>query len=223
MPVINIGGGTIASTITSDITEIKINKSFPGKITTTATTNIGAVGRTRSLILEPAIITSGIAGTLKRKIGMPGVIATTSRSEIQYFLEASPTPPPKGQLLKADISVFLDKKAKPPLFAGSRLIKGDLIPLSFKIQGQKLAGLNASFMATSKDGLLTITKSSIYEAAPTLDGLTTVETMTGSFSIDPADTASFPDSEVEMSYKLVFSDSLGRYYTVEKGNFTVYS
>ena len=122
---------------------------------------------------------------------------------------------------------MLQPGSSAPTFSGSRLVKGDLTPVSFKSQGQRLAGLNAEFTAKRKDDPLAspIVKSgsAVHQTDPAVDSQTKIETVMGGFSIDPGDTENFPDSEVELSYTLKFSDGLGRVYTVVSGSFTVYS
>lgn len=225
----NLAPGVIASTVTADISTIKIRKDFgkPGLIATTTNASIGALGKKRSVKFDAIAFTSNIAGTLKRKQHFPsGAIASTTESLVEFFLNVSPVAPPQGTLHKADLGSLLLGLAA-PAFSGSRLVKGDLTPLSFKIQGQKLSGLTANFKAIRKDdptaALIVKTGVTVHQASPTIDPQTKIETMMGSFYIDPSDTASFPDSEVELSYTLKFSDGLGRVYTVVSGNFTVYS
>ncbi|QLE47874.1 hypothetical protein FD724_06945 [Nostoc sp. C057] len=125
------------------------------------------------------------------------------------------------------MSTLLQPGSSAPVFSGSRLVRGDLTPVSFKIQGQKLDGLNAEFTAKRKDDPLAApiikTGSAIHQTDPAVDNQTKVETVMGSFYIEPADTEDFPDSEVELSFVLKFSDGNGRVYTVVSGSFTVYS
>jgi hypothetical protein len=228
--MVNFPIGAIASTTTADISTIKIRKNFgkPGAIATVLSASVGTLGKKRSVRPDAIAITSNLTGTLKRKLKFPGgAIASTTQSQVKFFLNVSPAAPPKGTLHRADLSTLLQPNSTAPAFSGSRLVKGDLTALSFKIQGQKLAGLNAEFIAKRKDDLLasTIVKSgsAVHQIDPTVDTQTKIETVMGSFSIDPGDTEDFPDSEVELSYTLKFSDGLGRVYTVVSGSFTVYS
>jgi hypothetical protein len=224
----NLASGAIASTTTTDISAIKIRKNLGqnrqiGGITTAS---IGATGKKRSIAPLSAIITSGLIGTLKRRLKLGvGVIASSIESEVRFFLSVSPAAPPKGNLFRADLSTVQQPGSSPPSFAGSRLVKGDLIPLTFKIQGQKLSGLNAVFTAKRKDDPTAdpITKSGFHQTSPAIDAQTKIEAMMGSFAIESADTEDFPDSEIELSYTLKFTDGIGRIYTVESGSFTVYS
>ena len=221
--------GAIASTTTADIATIKIRKNLgkPGVITTVSSATVGALSKKRSVKPDAAVINSDLSGTLKRKLNFPaGAIASTTESQVKFFLNVSPVAPPKGTLHRADLSALLQPSSTAPLFSGSRLVKGDLTPLSFKIQGQRLVELQAEFTAKRKDDPLAapIIKSgaAVHQTAPAIDNQTKIETMMGSFSIDPGDTEAFPDSEVELSYTLKFSDGLGRVYTVTSGSFTVY-
>ncbi|MBD2771143.1 hypothetical protein [Iningainema tapete] len=224
MAQLTLPSGTLATETSADVGEIKIVKNIGnGLITTKSSAGVGAVGRVRSLLamatpsLSPltANIASSLSGTLKRKLKLPaGTIASTIVSALRFFLAAEQTPPPKGKLTLAGSS-----------FAGSRLVKGDLIPLSFTITGQRLEGLTALYTAKRKDNPLapTLVKANIHLTDVAIDPKTGIETMTGAFSIEPADTESFPDGEVELSYTFKLTDGLGRVYTLEKGSFTVFS
>jgi hypothetical protein len=226
----NLASGVIASTTTADIATIKIRKNLsrPGVIATTTTASVGALGKKRSVKPDAVAFTSNLSGTLKRKLHFPaGAIASTTQSQVKFFLNVSPVAPPKGSLHRADLSTLLQPNSTSPAFSGSRLVKGDLTPVSFKIQGQRLDGLNAEFTAKRKDDPQEppIVKSgaAVHQTDPAVDSQTKVETVMGSFALEPADTEDFPDSEVELSFVLKFSDGLGRVYTVVSGSFTVYS
>ncbi|MBD2489028.1 hypothetical protein [Aulosira sp. FACHB-615] len=226
MPVVYLSAGTLASTTESDIDEIKIvkNISRPGVISTVSTATSGLIAKKRSVKPDAANITSGLSGTLKRNLKFPaGTLASATTTNIKFFLNASPAAPPQGVLYRADLSTLLGATA--PRFKGSRLVKGDLVPMSFRVNGQKLDGLEAEFTAKRKDDPLAaaIVKSSLHQTDPVIDSQTKVETMMGSFALEPSDTSDFPDSEVELSYSVKFSDGLGRVYTIEIGSFTVYS
>ncbi|WP_375495933.1 hypothetical protein [uncultured Nostoc sp.] len=230
MAQLNFPAGAVASATTANISAIKIRKDFgrPGIIATTSIASVGSLSKKRSV--EPGAIafTSNLSGTLKRKLNFPsGAIASVTQSQVKFFLNVSPVSPPKGSLHRADLSTLLQPGSSAPAFSGSRLVKGDLTPLSFQIQGQKLAGLNAEFTAKRKDDLLaapiTKTGAAVHQTDPAVDNQTKIETVMGSFAIEPGDTDGFPDSEVELSYTLKFSDGLGRVYTVVSGSFTVYS
>ncbi|MBW4677667.1 MAG: hypothetical protein KME52_27810 [Desmonostoc geniculatum HA4340-LM1] len=230
MPQLNFPSGAIASTTTSDIATIKIRKNLgkSGVIATVSAASVGALGKKRSVRPDAIAITSNLSGTLKRKLRFPaGAIASQAQSQVKFFLNVSPVAPPKGSLHRADLSTLLQPGSSAPAFSGSRLVKGDLTPVSFKIQGQRLDGLDAEFTAKRKDDPLALpiikTGASVHQTDPAVDNQSKIETVMGSFSIDPGDTEDFPDSEVELSYTLKFSDGLGRVYTVVSGSFTVYS
>ncbi|MCC5640632.1 hypothetical protein LC593_33335 [Nostoc sp. CHAB 5844] len=230
MPELYFPSGTLASTTESDVDEIKIVKNLgrPGLIATVSTATAGLIAKKRSVRPDVANITSGLSGTLKRNLNFPaGAIASLTQSQVKFFLNVSPVAPPKGTLHKADLGTLLQPGSTVPMFSGSRLVKGDLTPLSFKIQGQKLSGLTATFTAKRKDdptaAPIIKTGAAVHQTASSVDNQTLVETMMGSFYIEPSDTSSFPESEVELSYTLKFSDGLGRVYTVVSGSFTVYS
>lgn len=239
MPQLNFPSGAYASTTAADIATIKIRKNLSrsGVIATTTTASVGALGKKRSVKPDAIAFASNLSGTLKRKLHFPpGAIASVTQSQVKFFLNVSPAAPPHGTLHRADLSTLLQpmpfgyaqgEPSTASKFSGSRLVKGDLTPISFKIQGQKLSGLMAEFTAKRKDDPLAspIVKSglAVHQTSPVIDPQTKVETMMGSFSIDPSDTGSFPDSEVELSFVLKFSDGNGRVYTVVSGSFTVYS
>jgi hypothetical protein len=214
--------GAFASTLVTNITTIKIRKNIgKGLISNKVTTSIGGVGRKRSLSLTTAQFTSNLTGTLKRRLLLPsGAVASTTTAKVRFFLAAGQTPPPIGKIYRADI-------ASQPALNGSRLVRGDLIPLTLKITGIKLAGLNAIITAKRKDDPLAspIIKSgsAIHQTAPVIDPQTGVESVSGSFAIEPADTEGFPEKEVELGYFFKLTDGLGRIYTIEIGTFTIYN
>ena len=214
--------GAFASTLVANIATIKIRKNIcKGLISNKITTSIGGVGRKRSLKLTAAQLTSNLTGTLKRRLLLPsGAIATTTTAKVRFFLAAGQTPPPIGKIYRADI-------ASQPALNGSRLVRGDLIPLTFKVTGIKLAGLNAIITATRKDNPLAApiikSGSAIHQTAPVVDSQTGVESVNGSFALEPADTEGFPEREVELRYAFKLTDGLGRIYTIELGSFTIYN
>lgn len=227
MPVQYLTGSPLATTTTAQVGQLRIVKNIarPGKFETKSILSVGKVTRVRSLITKPCLVTSNITGTMRRKLIFPvGVMATTSRGSVRFFLAVSPVAPPDVQMFRASVYSLLSGK-NPPAWRGSRISKGDLVAISFKAQGQKLEGLFAEFTATRKDDptAAPIIKqgSAVHLTAPVVDEKTKVETMMGSFALEPADTDSFPNKEVELSYKLRLLDGIGRVYTVECGSFTV--
>jgi hypothetical protein len=224
MPVQYFSSGTLNSAITTDVGTLKTNKNIgkPGRFDTKFIASVGVVARIKSVTPQPAIFKSGISGSLRRKLRFPpGSMNSTIRGEVRFFLAVSPVAPPEASLKRATIAAL---SSSAPGFTGSRIPKGDLVPLSFKVQGQKLSGLFAEFTATRKDDLLAIIKSgTIHLTSPVEDETTKLETMMGRFALEPDDTANFPNKEVELSYRLRLLDGIGRVYTVECGSFTVYN
>ena len=215
MPIQYFQGETLANTTTAEVTEFRIQKNIakPGFLSTNSTASISRVTRIRSLYPKPCTATSNLKGTLRRKLMFAiGSINTNFRGEIRFFLSVKPVIPPTTKLLHASGRSF----------ASSRIIKGDLIPIKFQVKGQKLSDLYAQFIAKPLNAnLSTITKTSIHLTNPVKDG--DFEFMEGTFSLDPSDTISFPDVETEFRYRLKLLDGMGRSYTCECHNFTVYS
>lgn len=214
--------GAFASTTIANIAQVKIRKNIgKGLISNKVTTSIGGVGRKRSLLLTTTQLTSAMTGTLKRRLLLPsGACLTTSTAQVRFFLAAGQTPPPVGKIYRADVSTQ-------QLFNGSRLVRGDLIPLTLKVIGQKLAGLNAIITAKRLDNPLAAplikSGSAIHQTAPVIDPQTGIESVSGSFAFLASDTEGFPDAEVELHYTFKLTDGLGRVYTIECGSFTVYN
>ncbi|BDA74375.1 hypothetical protein CAL7716_085410 [Calothrix sp. PCC 7716] len=226
MPVQYLTGSPLATTTQAQVGQLRLVKNIarPGKFETKSVMAVGKIVRVRSFKPQPCLVTSTIAGSMRRKLIFPiGVMATTSRGSVKFFLAVSPVAPPDVQMFRASVYSLLSGK-NPPAWRGSRISKGDLVAISFKIQGQKLEGLFAEFTATRKDDpSVPIIKqgSAIHLTAPVVDEKTKVETIMGSFALEPADTENFPNREVELSYKLRLLDGIGRVYTVECGSFTV--
>jgi hypothetical protein len=226
MPVQYLTGSPLTTITEAQVGQLRLVKNIarPGKFTTKSVMAVGKIVRVRSLITKPCLATSSITGSMRRKLIFPiGVMSTVSRGSVKFFLAVSPVAPPDVQMFRASVYSLLSGK-NPPVWRGSRISKGDLVAISFKAQGQKLEGLFAEFTATRKDDpSVPIIKqgSVIHLTAPVVDEKTKVETMMGSFALEPADTENFPNREVELSYKLRLLDGIGRVYTVECGNFTV--
>jgi hypothetical protein len=227
MPVQYFAAGTFSSAIATDVGTLKINKNIgkPGRFDTQFVGSIGQVARIRNITPQPGVFTSTISGSIRRRLRFPvGSMNSTIRGEVRFFLAVSPVAPPEASLKRASLNALSSGFA--PAFTGSRIPKGDLVPVSFKVQGQKLEGLFAEFTATRKDDPLAapIAKSStIHLTEPVEDEVTRFSTMMGSFAIEPSDTVNFPDTEVELHYKLRLLDGIGRVYTVECGSFTVFN
>lgn len=227
MPIQYFSSGNLGSAIATSVDALTTRKNIakPGQFNTKLTASIIQVTRIRSLVSQPAILGSNLTGSLRRKLRLPvGSMSNALHGEVRFFLAVSPVAPPEAKLSRASIAAILSGNA--PGFAGSRIPKGDLVPVSFKVQGQKLSGLFAEFTATRKDdpNAAPITKTNtIHLTSPVGNEATKLETMMGSFAIEPGDTVNFPNQEVELSYRLRLLDGIGRVYTVELGSFTVYS
>jgi hypothetical protein len=225
MPLLYFPSGSLATTTTApNITTLKIRRNIgrPGLLATKSVASAGKITRKRSIQLEPSKLSSSLEGILKRKLKLgPAVIRSTTQANVKFFIAANPAPPPKGNLYLADITAWADGST-PPAFNGQRIIRGDLIPLTFKITGQRLSSLNMEFTAKRLDTGALIVKTNARVTDPVIDNKK-IETVLGTFTLDPGDTSGFPDSEVELVYVLKFLDGLGRTYTIEHGNFTVFS
>lgn len=225
-------GGQFATTDTADVSEVQILRGVVGTMKTTAIAAISAASRVRTLSLTPAHSTSVIRSKgVKVRVKLAGgKLATTSRAEVKYLINAAPISPPAGFLFLGSLATLSGQSA--PSFSQTRAIKGDLTPIFFRIEGERLQSLHAKFIAKQKNvagGVvpLRIEKThpdAIEQTDPALDSATGIEVMTGNFSINAADTASFPETgEVEMGYAFQLTDGMGRTYTIEQGSFTVYS
>ncbi|MBW4598909.1 MAG: hypothetical protein KME29_04675 [Calothrix sp. FI2-JRJ7] len=220
-------GSALASLAETEIGELNLVKNIakPGRFETKTVMAVGKVVRERSLVTKPCLVTSNITGTMRRKLIFPiGSMATSSNGAVKFFLAVNPVAPPEATMYRASISTLLSG-GKTPAWRSSQITKGDLVPVTFKVQGQKLEGLFAEFTATRKDdpdaAPIVKTGNAFHLTAPVVDSKTRIETMAGSFAIEPADTLSFPNQEVELSYRLRLLDGIGRVYTVECGSFTV--
>jgi hypothetical protein len=233
MPQQFFPAGAIASTSQAQVATFNLSKNLgrPGRFDSKMVASVGAIAKVRNLSALSAQFKSEIVGGLKRLLTLsPGAISTQTKSAIKFFINAAPVAPPIGTLHLSTLQTLLNPQASSPRFGG-RLVRGDLVPVCFKIQGEKMDGLNVRFSAKQKGvaiGVtpLTIVKvapSTIKQTAPAIDQTTGVETLTGNFYIEPGDTELFPDGEVEFAYHLSISDGNGRVYTLERGAFTVFS
>lgn len=186
-----------------------------------------SIRRDRAPKIKPLLFVAMVKGQFKQWLELSGgTITAKFATDVAYFINAVPVAPPKGQMGLMSIQKVIDPKI-PVGFNGARLIRGDLYPIYFHVQGQKLAGLTGTFKAKQRKVLpgaspIVFEKTSVVEGAPSLDDRTGIEIMTGNFSLDPGDTDGFPDYEVEMGYQFTLSDGMGRTYTVSTGFFTVY-
>lgn len=234
MPQVPFSPGAIASTSEAEIAEFKLTKNLarPGQLKTVSVASINRLARRRSFGRIEANSKTGMVGRTKRKASLAGgAILTQVRSQIKFFLNAAPVAPPTGRISLQRLDALTDPKFVGPRLGGSRLIKNDLIPIFFAIRGEKTNGLTARFVARQLGVAEGVTPLSIEKAAPSnikqtwavIDPQTKVEQITGNFSIEPGDTAGFPEGEVELAYQFVMTDGLGRHYTIERGSFTVFT
>jgi len=171
-------------------------------------------------------INSKLQGGLAKRVLLPGTIQSSTSGNVKVFVSTTPVPVPVGKISVPTLDSLLDPKATQPNFNGSRISKGSLFPVSFKIAGQQLSGLNAYFIAQLLDKSQVFEKSSdsvpggILLSDPALDAATKVETRTGSFQIGEADLATLTE-ETELKYTFFFADQLGRKYIIESGSFFV--
>ena len=185
------------------------------------------VRRDRAPKIKPLELIATVQGQFKQWLKFGGGTVTAKfETDVAYFINAVPTAPPKGVMGLASMDRVIDPVV-PLVFNGSRLVRGDLVPIFFHVQGQRLTGLEGTFKAKQRRLVgnqppITFEKTSVIESAPSLDEKTGIEIMTGNFTIDPSDTNSFPDYEVEMGFQFLLSDGQGRTYTVATGYFTVY-
>jgi hypothetical protein len=225
--------GAIASVSEAQVATFNLTKNLgrPGRFESRLVASVGAIAKVRNLPSMVALFQSGISGKLNKLVNLsPGTIVSHTKSAFKFFLNAAPVAPPIGTLHLSTLQALLNPKASSPRFGG-RLVRGDLIPVCFRIQGEKMAGLNVRFSAKQKSvaiGVtpLTIVKvapSTIKQTAPAIDPTNGVEMLTGNFYIEPGDTEMLPDGETEFSYHLSISDGNGRVYTLDRGSFTVFS
>lgn len=230
MPILDFAGGTIAATSAAAISAIRFLKNFGqgGAIEALSLATIIRTARTRSIRGGRTLTSGSIGGTLKGWLNFgQGTIAGIAQTAIKYFLNAKAIAPPVGHLYRASIESLINPLAPSPAFNTSRLVRGDLVPIGFFVQGQRLQGLRATFEARQRgvEAPLTISKvapGSIKQTQPVLDREFNIDSMSGNLAIEPADTATFPEVEVEMLYHFYFTDGIGRTYTVERGSFVVY-
>ena len=218
---------SLTSTISSvvDVSQWRVRKNLGRGASSRSLSSVDAnlTGRVRSR--KPDFITIESKGTARigsKLYFRPLIAVTTSQVEVKSFVASIPSAPPEGSLHRTTVAGLINN-ANSPAFNGSRLVRGDLSPVSFKIIGQRLEGLEADFIAKNKAIGVTIAKSNIHLSAPSLDNLNLdTQILMGQFAIEPSDTNSLPDQEIEFQYQLKFSDGLGRVYTLEMGYFTVY-
>ena len=233
MPILNFGVLTVVSASTTNLTLVTLARTI-GPATATCASGVGSllVGLIRSPD-QPIVCAGNFISTadLKRMLKLGAAQASCAMSTmVQFFLNAVATPPPVGALSLPSINSLLNPQYVPAGFGGSRFVRGTLIPIQFKVRGQKLAGLNVSFIAyrtdeptTNQSPILKTAPGSINQTDLVEDTSTHVETLTGDFTLDPGDTLALPNTDIEFVYEFSISDGLGRVYALESGKFRVYS
>ena len=216
MPKIFFPNGAIASTTSTSVTvKIKADIGGHGAIASKSIVSFGLLERVRNSFAVNSTITPTIKGTLKRRLRLSGgAIASVTSVNVLEFVAELQAPPPTGSLQYAQSA-----------FAGSRFVRGDLIPVNFSVVGQKIDGLKGMFAAKAKNNL-TISPliiMNIGTSTPVVNPQTGIETANGNFLIESADTAVLPDGENEFGYNFKLQDGNGRIYTIESGVYTVYS
>jgi len=230
MPIVSLGGGIVATT--SDFPDpIDVNRRLylgDGKVVISVVFSSPAVARRVFLPAMGLEIKSGIAGVLKKRLLLPGTMASQTTADVKVFISTTPIPIPVGKLTLPTLDSVLDDKNVAPSFAGSRIPKGALFPVEFKVSGQQLAGLKAHFVARRLDKSLVFEKSSdgvpggILFSDPGIDLSNKLEVCSGSFQVTEADLVGLPEEEVELKYIFYLADQLGRKYIIENGSFSIF-
>lgn len=231
MPYLAFGPPTTLSTLDTELTDVKLRRAFrhirsQGLIST----SLSRSGRSRStgpLLVE---FQGRTDVSLKRKVRFSPLSGRSSMETLtQYFLNATPAVPPIGSLRLPNVNQLLNKAFVSPSFNGTQHAKGDQIVIQFMVKGQRMDGLKPMFSACRMDQPagsphdLEKEGAAISITDPVRDTTTSVETMTGSFFINPGDTLTLPDGTIEFVYEFKLSDGLGRTYTLERGKFKVSS
>lgn len=228
MPKLYFPAATTAIVSVTNVAEwvIKRNIGRGAKCRIQSGVDVVRTGRIRSVPPDQIELKIKSVGSVRSRLYLrPRNLKLASDVTVKSFVATIPPAPPEGTLYRASIRSLLTNST-PPAMNGSRIVKGDLTPLCFKLTGQKLTGLTAELILKRKDltGAAPIVKSgsAIHQTAPSLDPETNTEVMMGQLAIEPADTASLPEQEVEFAYQLKLTDGVGRVYTLETGFFTVY-
>lgn len=233
MPIVYFGATTGESGIQ---TEAGPNVALVRSLKVSAASGVKAfasqVGRIRSPDGElNCRIEGGAVANLRQGLRFGAVQALSNiRTLVNYFIDATATPPPTAKLVIPTVEQISNPNASPRGFNGLRFVRGNSVPIEFTLRGQRLDGFNAQFTACRTDETIgsphDITKtapSSIRQTGVTKNVTTGVETMTGTIFIDPSDTASLPDGEIEFVFEFKVSDGNGRVHTLDTGKFKVFS
>lgn len=232
MPYVPFGSPTNGTTIETELTDVKLRRAFRYIRTQgNLSTSLIRAGRSRSTGPLKVVFEGKMDVNLKRKVRFSPL---SGRAEIrtitQYFLNATPAVPPVGNLRLPNVNQFLNKNYVPPGFNGTQHhTRGDQIVIQFVVRGQKMNGLKPMFHACRTDQPIGSPHDLIKEGAeisitdPVRDTSTGVETMSGSFYINPGDTKDLPDGTLEFVYEFKLADGLGRVFTLERGKFRISS
>ena len=194
-------------------------------------TSLIRAGRSRSSGRIGVAIEGSMDVGFKRQIRLNPIMAeATIETRTQYFLNATPAVPPAGNLRLPSVNQLLSKNYIAQAFNGSQQhTRGDQIIIQFVVRGQRMDGLRPAFYACRTDQPsgsphdLTKGGNEISMTDPVRDTTNGLETMSGSFFINPNDTIGLPDGTLEFTYEFKLSDGLGRTFTLERGRFKISS
>ena len=232
MPYIAFGPPTQATTLVSELTTVKLRRAFRQiRAQGAVSTSLIRSGRSRSTGALKVLFDGKVDVNLKRKVRFSPLLGQSSLQTLtQYFLNATPAVPPAGSLRLPSVNQLLNKNFVAQGFNGSQHhTRGDQIVIQFVVNGQKMNGLKPIFSACRMDLPLGSPHDLVKEGAaismtdPVRDTTNGVETMSGSFFINPGDTINLPDGSLEFLYDFKLSDGLGRTYTLERGKFKISS
>ena len=232
MPYVAFSPPKGTTTIVTTLIDVKLRRAFRHiRSQGSVSTSLIRAGRMRSTGRISATLQGTTDVNLKRKVKFSPLSGQSTISTMtQYFLNATPSVPPAGNLRLPSVNQLLNKNFVAQGFNGSQHhTRGDQIVIQFVVKGQKMNGLKPSFCACRTDQPigsphdLVKEGSSISITDPVRDTTNDVETMSGSFFINPGDTAGLPDGNLEFLYAFKLSDGLGRTYTLERGQFKISS
>jgi hypothetical protein len=213
----------VTSAVEVGASRVKKNIGRGAQLRSKVNVDARLTGRIRTGQIAPIEIRSDFRAAISSKCYLrPRPMKLVSSVECKSFVATLPPAPPEGSVYRTTIAGL--KSANPPRLNGSRLIKGDLTPLSIRVVGQRMQGLRPTLIAKQRNDLTApaIVKDGMHQTDEVLDAATQTEQLMAQFAIEPQDTINLPDKEVEFQYQLKFSDGIGRTHTVEMGFFTVY-
>lgn len=234
MPVLTFGPTTANCLSRTEVGPVALARTLCRGLQTSGSlkVNVSLIGRLRGPIelLSTRMTGDGIAD-LKRMLRFAPIQgAALLRTLVQYFLDATATPAPVGKLLVPSIDQITNPNATARGFNGLRFVKGNSVAIEFTIRGQRLQGFNAQFTACRVDepigsphDIVKNAPGSIRQTDAIRNTANGIETITGVMTIDPPDTASLPDGEIEFIFEFKVDDGNGRVHTLDSGKFKVYS